>query len=445
MVIQRHNEHNLFLGGLRPLTSPQGGARGNPVSPMFTSVSKKHSIITTMNYAIFEDGHIASPQGFRATGVSCGLKDGSKARDLALVYSLHPCRVGALFTTNLIQAAPVFLSQAILSRNREAIRAVLINAGQANAGTGQAGLNDAVECAKLVADELEVPRDAVLLMSTGVIGVPLPMKRIREGIRRAVSELDSGGGRRAALAMLTTDSRPKERVYRVHLRDGQRITLAGMAKGTRLIHPRLATLLCLITSDAAIEQRLLQQALHHSVAHTFNRLNLAGDSSPNDTVLALANGAAATPTIGDARSPEFEIFQQALTALCADLTQQIVRDAAENGKIIHVRVRGATSEAVARQVADAIARSRAVRSLLHRGSSDWGPFLAAIGSSCADLRPELLSLRLGSMLVLNEGAAVPFESTSMLQILSMPEVEVTVDLNIGPVDLSLWTCTWHEE
>ncbi len=412
---------------------------------MFTSVSKKHSIITTMNYAIFEDGHIASPQGFRATGVSCGLKDGSKARDLALVYSLHPCRVGALFTTNLIQAAPVFLSQAILSRNREAIRAVLINAGQANAGTGQAGLNDAVECAKLVADELEVPRDAVLLMSTGVIGVPLPMKRIREGIRRAVSELDSGGGRRAALAMLTTDSRPKERVYRVHLRDGQRITLAGMAKGTRLIHPRLATLLCLITSDAAIEQRLLQQALHHSVAHTFNRLNLAGDSSPNDTVLALANGAAATPTIGDARSPEFEIFQQALTALCADLTQQIVRDAAENGKIIHVRVRGATSEAVARQVADAIARSRAVRSLLHRGSSDWGPFLAAIGSSCADLRPELLSLRLGSMLVLNEGAAVPFESTSMLQILSMPEVEVTVDLNIGPVDLSLWTCTWHEE
>ncbi|MFQ3663318.1 MAG: bifunctional glutamate N-acetyltransferase/amino-acid acetyltransferase ArgJ [Chloroflexaceae bacterium] len=412
---------------------------------MFTSVSKKLSIITTMNYAIFEDGHIASPQGFRATGVSCGLKDGSKARDLALVYSLHPCRVGALFTTNPIQAAPVFLSQAILSRNREAIRAVLINAGHANAGTGQAGLNDAVECAKLVADELEVPRDAVLLMSTGVIGVPLPMKRIREGIRRAVSELDSGGGRRAALAMLTTDSRPKERVYRVHLRDGQRITLAGMAKGTRLIHPRLATMLCLITSDVAIEQRLLQQALHQSAARTFNRLNLAGDSSPNDTVVALANGAAATPTITDARSPEFEIFQQALTALCADLTQQIVRDAAENGKIIHVRVRGATGEAMARQVADAIAGSRAVRSLLHRGSSDWGPFLSAIGSSCADLRPELLSLRLGSVLVLNEGAAVPFESTSMLQILSMPEVEVTVDLNIGPADLSLWTCTWHEE
>ncbi|MCS6880068.1 MAG: bifunctional glutamate N-acetyltransferase/amino-acid acetyltransferase ArgJ [Oscillochloridaceae bacterium] len=398
-----------------------------------------------MNYAIFEDGHIASPQGFRATGVSCGLKDGSKARDLALVYSIHPCRVGALFTTNLIQAAPVFLSQAILSRNREAIRAVLINAGQANAGTGQSGLNDAVECAKLVADELEIPRDAVLLMSTGIIGVPLPMKRMREGIRRAVSELDSGGGRRAALAMLTTDSRPKERVYRVQIREGQRITLAGMAKGTRLIHPRLATLLCLITSDVAIEQRLLQQALTQSVARTFNRLNLNGDSSPNDTVLILANGAAATPIISDARSPEFDIFQQALTALCADLTQQIVRDAAENGKIIHVRVRGAAGETMARQVADAIAASSAVRSALHRGSPDWGPFLAAIGSSCANLRPELLALRLGPVLVFNDGAAVPFESATMLQILSAPEIEVTVDLNVGPVDLNLWTCTWHEE
>ncbi|HMQ29403.1 MAG TPA: bifunctional ornithine acetyltransferase/N-acetylglutamate synthase, partial [Chloroflexaceae bacterium] len=163
-----------------------------------------------MSYTIFEDGHIASPASYRATGVSCGLKDGSKARDLALVYSVRPAKVAALFTTSQAKAAPVFLSQAILSRNREAMRAVLINSGQANAGTGQPGLTDAVECAKLVADELEIPRDAVLLMSTGVIGAPLPMGRMRDGIRRAVSELDSGGGRRAALAILTNDSRPKE-------------------------------------------------------------------------------------------------------------------------------------------------------------------------------------------------------------------------------------------
>ncbi|NWF81046.1 MAG: bifunctional ornithine acetyltransferase/N-acetylglutamate synthase [Chloroflexi bacterium] len=397
-----------------------------------------------MSYTIFEDGHIASPAGFRATGVSCGLKDGSKARDLALIASQRPCRVGALFTTSLTRAAPVFLSQAILSRNRETIRAVLINSGQANAGTGQAGLADAVECAKLVADELEVPRDAVLLMSTGIVGMPLLMPRLREGIKRAVSELDSGGGRRAAVAILTTDSRPKERVFRVQLRNDQRITLAGMAKGTRMIHPRLATMLCVITSDVLIEQRLLQRALQHSVARSFNRLNLDGDSSPNDSVLFLANGAAAMPSISDPTSREYGAFQEALDALCTDLAQQIVRDAAGNGKIMVVRVRGASSETMARRVADAVAGSRAVRAWVRRGSTDWGPLLAAVGGSCAEFRPELLALRVGQLSLLHEGATVPFDPAALLPIVSAPEVELHVDLNVGPVDLSLWTCTWQD-
>lgn len=397
-----------------------------------------------MSYTIFDDGHIASPAGFRATGVSCGLKDGSKARDLALIASQRPCRVGAMFTTSLTRAAPVFLSQAILSRNREAIRAVLINSGQANAGTGQAGLADAVECAKLVADELEVPRDAVLLMSTGIVGVPLPMPRLREGIKRAVSELDSGGGRRAAVAILTTDSRPKERVFRVQLRNDQRITLAGMAKGTRMIHPRLATMLCVITSDVLIEQRLLQRALQHSVARSFNRLNLDGDSSPNDSVLFLANGAAAMPSISDPTSREYGAFQEALDALCTDLAQQIVRDAAGNGKIMVVRVRGASDERMARRVADAVAGSRAVRAWVRRGSTDWGPLLAAVGGSCAEFRPELLALRVGQLSLLHEGATVPFDPAALLPIISAPEVELHVDLNVGPVDLNLWTCTWQD-
>jgi glutamate N-acetyltransferase/amino-acid N-acetyltransferase len=290
-----------------------------------------------MSYTIFEDGHISSPTDFRATGVSCGLKGGSKQRDLALVYSLKPCRVAAMFTSSLTKAAPVFLDQAILSRNRETVRAVLINAGQANAGTGQTGLADAVECAKLVADELEVQRDAVLVMSTGVIGVPLPMHRVRDGIKRAVSELDSGGGRRAAVAILTNDSKPKERVYRVQLREGRRITLAGMAKGTRMVHPRLGTLLCLVTTDLAIEQRLLARSLQQSVDRSFNRITIDGDQSPNDTVLVLANGAADGVPISDATSWEYGVWQEALDALLADLSQQIVRDAAGSGKIIQLR------------------------------------------------------------------------------------------------------------
>lgn len=398
-----------------------------------------------MSYTIYDDGHIASPVGYRATGVSCGLKEGSKARDLALVYSTRPASVAAVFTTSMAKAAPVFLSQAILSRNREAMRAVLINSGHANAGTGQTGLTDAVECAKLVADELEIARDAVLLMSTGIIGVPLPMQKMRDGIRRAVSELDSGGGRRAAVAILTTDSRPKERVLRVQLRDGQRGVLAGMAKGTRLIHPCMATLLVMITTDIAIEQRLLQRALQQSVGRSFNKLNLDGESSPNDSVIILANGAAENPPISDPSSREFGAFQEALDGLCAELAGQVVRDATGSGKIISVRVRGAESEEMARQVADAVARSRSLRLAVKRNLPDWGPLLAAVGGCKAELRPELVDLRVGQVQVLGQGAAVTYEQQALVQALSGPEVEFGVDLNIGPVELTIFSCTWHEE
>jgi glutamate N-acetyltransferase/amino-acid N-acetyltransferase len=398
-----------------------------------------------MSYTLFEDGHISSPHGFRATGVSCGLKDGSKTRDLALIHSLHPCKVAAVFTTSVTRAAPVYLSQAIMLRNREAIRAVLINSGHANAGTGQAGLTDAVECAKLVADELEIQRDSVMLMSTGIIGVPLPMARIRDGIRRAVSELDSGGGRRAAGAILTTDTRPKERVYRVQLGEGHRVTLAGMAKGTRMIHPRLATLLCLITTDLAIDQRLLAQSLNQSVARTFNRLNHDGDCSPNDTVMVMANGAAEGPSITDAASREFIAWQEALNQICYELSQLIVRDASTGGKIIQVLVRGAPNDECARKIGDAVARSSAVRSACMRNVPDWGSILAAIGSSGVELRPELLELRVGHIVLMLEGLPCAFDQVMAIQLFTSPEIDFTIDMHLGPAESTVLTCTWHEE
>ncbi|MCG8353868.1 MAG: bifunctional ornithine acetyltransferase/N-acetylglutamate synthase [Chloroflexales bacterium] len=398
-----------------------------------------------MSYTTFEDGHIASPLGFRATGVSCGLKEGTRARDLALIYSQHPCRVAAMFTTNAMKAAPVFFDQAILARNREDIRAVLINAGQANAGTGQPGLANAVECAKIVADELEVPRDSVLLMSTGIIGIQLLMDKIRDGIKRAISELDSGGGRRAALAALTTDTRPKERVLRVQLREGRRITLAGFAKGTRMIHPQLATLLCLITTDLTIDSRLLNRSLQQSVARSFNRLDLDGDTSPNDTVLLLSNGAADGPPIIDASSWEYGAWQEALDSLTADLAQQVVRDATRTGKIIQVTVRGAPEEAVAHQVAQNVARSTALRQACTHNLPDWGALMAAVGASDAEIRPDLLELRAGPLLLMQEGVAVAFDYNAGLQAFSGPEIEFIVDLHLGPSTATMWTCTWHGE
>jgi glutamate N-acetyltransferase/amino-acid N-acetyltransferase len=398
-----------------------------------------------MSYTIFEEGHISSPMGYRATGVSAGLKEGGKARDLALVYSQEPCRAAAMFTTSTTKAAPVFFDQAILARNREGVRAVLINAGQANAGTGQPGLTDAVECAKLVADELEIPRDGVLLMSTGIIGVPLPMDKMREGIIRAVSELDSGGGRRAAAAILTTDTRPKERVYRVHLREGRRTTLAGIAKGTNMIHPQLATLLCLITTDLAIDARLLSRSLQQSVSRSFGRLTLDGDSSPNDTVMIMANGTAEGTPITEASSWEYGAWQEALDALTADLAQQVVRDAASSGKIIQVTVRGAQTEASARHIAQVVARSQAVRRACSQGRPDWGTILAAIGASAVEVRPELIDLYVGDLLLMFEGLPVSFDRSIALQLFSSLELEFIIDLHLGPGSATMWTCTWHGE
>lgn len=395
-----------------------------------------------MTYSIIEDGHIASPQGYRATGVACGLKGLGKMRDLALLYSQRSCKVAAMFTASQTRAAPVFFNQAILARNREAVRAVLINAGHANAGTGQPGLADAVECAKLTADELEVPRDSVLLMSTGIIGVPVPMHRMREGIRRAASELDSGGGHRAAMAIMTTDTRPKERTYRVGLRDGRSVTLAGMAKGTRMIHPRLATLLCLITTDLAIDSRLLARSLQQSVSRSFCRLNIDGDTSPNDTILLLANGAAEGPPVVDASSREYGAWQEALDALTADLAQQVVRDAAASGKIVQVQVRGAPNEGCACEVAEAISGSSAVRRAVAQGRPDWGTMLTAVGNSGAELRPELLELRIGGTTVMREGLPVPYDAAAVTASLSAPEVELLADLHLGPGAAVMWTCTW---
>jgi glutamate N-acetyltransferase / amino-acid N-acetyltransferase len=397
-----------------------------------------------MSYNILEDGHVSSPSGFRATGVSGGLKE-IRARDIALVYSQKPCRVAAMFTTSTIRAAPIFFNQAILARNRESIRAVLINAGHANAGTGQPGLADAVECAKLAADELEIPRDSVLLLSTGQIGVPLPMHKMKDGIKRAVSELDSGGGRRAAIAILTTDTRPKDRALVVSLREGRSIVIGGMAKGSRMIHPSLATLLCVLTTDVAIDTRLLARSLDQSVSQSFGRLVIDGDTSPNDGVIIMANGAAERPPIVDASSWEYGAWQEGLDALCADLAQQVVRDAAANGKLIQIHVRGALSEANARQVAQAVAQSSSVRWACAQGVADWGGLLVAVGASGVELRPDLLELRLGPALVMLDGLPVAFDTEHAVQALSGTEIELVVDMHMGTSNATVWTCTRPNE
>ncbi len=391
-----------------------------------------------MTYSFIDDGHVSSPAGFRATGVAAGLKE-VRSRDLALIYSQRPCVTAAIFTTNAVVAASVYLSQAVLARNADGIRAVLANAGCANAATGQPGLTAAIECAKIVADELEVPRDSVLLLSSGTVGSSLPVEKMRDGIRRAASELDSSGGRRAALAMLNSEGKPKERAARVSLGDGRSAVVAGLARAGRPTHMRAGARQAILTTDAPIASGLLTRALEQSYNRSFGRLAIDDEPSSNDTFVLLANGAVGGELIDSPSSPAYAAWQAALDAVCDDLALQTIRDAASGGKVLTITVRGALSEPDAQQIARAIARSRAVRWACSRAATDWSGILTAVGASASDLRANLLEIRIGSQTVLSEGVASRAESAALIQILSGPEIELLVDLHIGNVSASVWT------
>jgi glutamate N-acetyltransferase / amino-acid N-acetyltransferase len=263
---------------------------------------------------------------------------------------------------------------------------------------------------------------------------------MRDAVRRAVSELDSGGGRRAAMAILTSDPRPKDRAVVVSLRDSRNVVIGGMAKGSRIVHPRQSTVLGILTTDLVIDTRLLARSLEQSVAQSFGRLTIEGDASPNDSVILLANGAAENRPITDAGSWEYGAWQEALDAICADLAQQVLRDAAGNGKIIQVQVRGASSPSAAHQVALAVARSAPVRWACAQGVADWGGLLVAVGASGVDLRPDVLELRLGPVTVMADGMPARFDTAAAVQALSGPEIELMVDLHIGSHGATICTC-----
>lgn len=243
------------------------------------------------------------------------------------------------------------------------------------------------------------------------------------------------------MAILTTDARPKDRALRVTLREGRTVHLAGMAKGSRLAHPRQASILAILTTDALIEQRLLARSLEQSIARSLGRLSLDSDISPNDGVLLLANGAAGGPPIVDINSWEYGAWQEALDAICSDLAQQIVRDTAVNAKLIQIQVRGGASDEQARQVAIAVARSSAVRWACTRSNPNWGSIMVAVGGSGAEIRADALEIRVGSIITMIDSTATRYDSAAVVQALSGPEVDLVIDLHMGSSTAMVWTCT----
>jgi glutamate N-acetyltransferase/amino-acid N-acetyltransferase len=369
------------------------------------------------------------------------------APDLALIVSDTPCTAAAVFTQNRFAAAPVEYDRAVLALNPEGIQAVLVNSGCANACTGSEGMANARRMAELAEQALGLNPYQCLIMSTGVIGVQLSMPRLVEGIPAAVQALGADGFDAAAQAIMTTDTRPKTAHATLALSGGEAVHLWGMAKGAGMIHPNMATLLSLVLTDMAIAPALLNQALRQAVARSFNAITVDGDTSTNDTLAVLANGAAGNETLEDTAHPDFAVFQTALTTVCASLAQQIVHDGEGATKFVTITIQGAASEDDAQRAAKAIAHSPLVKTALYGGDANWGRILAAVGYSGAAVDPDRTALFFGSapagldpLQVVAAGQPLPYDEAAATARFAQPEIEIRVELGLGDSTATVWTC-----
>jgi glutamate N-acetyltransferase / amino-acid N-acetyltransferase len=390
--------------------------------------------------AFIDDGSVTTTPGFQAAGVACGLKPAG-ALDLALVYSVAPCTGAALFTTNAFKAAPVLYDQRLLAENPTGLQAVVINSGCANACTGVQGERDARATAQAAARDLGVEPSAVLVMSTGVIGALLPMDKILPGIAAAaaVRAETVAAGHAAARAIMTTDTRPKERAVRVTTDQGEMI-IAGMIKGAGMIHPNMATLLCLLTSNASLTPALAQQALREAVDGSLNMISVDGDTSTNDTALLLTNGLAAMPPITSAASPAYEAFSAGLAQVVTDLAKDVIRDGEGATKFIEIAVGGARTRAEGKQVAMSVARSLLVKTAIYGHDANWGRIICAIGYSGVPIVPEKVVVWLGDLELVRQGAPYDVNEARASALLAMPEVQIGIDLGLGSAQATVWTC-----
>jgi glutamate N-acetyltransferase/amino-acid N-acetyltransferase len=381
-------------------------------------------------------GTVTSPQGFLAGAVKAGIT-GQEKPDLAILCSEKPCVAAGVFTTTAIKAAPVILSQKHLKNS--SAQAVVVNSGCANACTGDSGMADAVDMAKSVAEKLGLSTEDVLVASTGVIGVPLPIERIRAGIRKVV--LAKEGGHELARAMMTTDTFTKEIAISVDSKPGE-FTIGGVAKGVGMIHPNMATMLCFLATDAAVEARFLQSALQKAVDVSFNMITVDGDTSPSDTVVILANGLAGTETINNRNG---ELFQEALDEVCLYLAKYVARDGEGATKLIEITVESALNEEQARLAARTIASSPLFKAAMYGNDPNWGRIVAALGRSGAKVNERKLDVYLNDVCVMKQGSPVPFGRQELSASLSGKEVSVRLYLNLGRGKAVAWGCDLSEE
>jgi glutamate N-acetyltransferase/amino-acid N-acetyltransferase len=376
------------------------------------------------------------PSGFRAAGVSAGIKQAQDTLDVSLFISEFPCSAAGVFTTNRVVGAPV-----IVSRERvpaAGIRGVVINSGNSNACTGERGIADARRMTALVAEKIQCPAEAVLVCSTGVIGRFLPFEKIEAGIHAAAGNLDSSEAafHDAARGMMTTDTVPKQ-VTRELMVNGQLVRISGVCKGAAMIAPNMATMLGLVMTDAAVSPQAADSLLRHAVDRSFNCISVDGHMSTSDTVLFLANGASGISL--DESHPHWQQFQLAVDAVCRELSQMIIRDAEGASHFVEIRVRGAASPQDAHTLAKFVAESALVKTAITGNDPNWGRIVSAAGYAGIPFREEQVSLKLNGFLLYESGRPLPFEEQPVSDSMKSGDVLIELDFTLGTGEATFWT------
>jgi len=385
---------------------------------------------------------VTGPKGFLAAGVACGIKKSGKS-DLGLLVCPTGAKAAAMFTTNKIVSAAVMVSKEHLkSRN---ISAVVVNAGNANACTGQQGLKSAIKMCSLTAEQIKSDAQKILVASTGIIGEQLAMEKITDGIEKASGRLcrSSRAGRDFAKAIMTTDTRCKQAVRRIEI-SGSKVTIAGAVKGAGMIGPNMATMLCFITTDAAISKPLLTRALKNAVGDSFNRLTVDCHQSTNDTAMVLASALAGNRPI-TSRGTNLKRFAGALANLCTDLARQIALDAEGATRMFKVVIKSAATKADAARAARAIADYPLVKCAVNGGDPNWGRIICAAGSAGVELNPNKLSCKIGDITVFKNGTPKKFDAKKASRAILKPEHTITVDLGAGCCSDFCYGCDLSKE
>ena len=381
------------------------------------------------------EGGITCVPGIRATGVASGIK-ATGAKDLVVIVCDEIATSAGTFTSNKVKSAPVLVSMERIKSGKA--QAIVANSGNANACTGEQGLQDARRMAEITASELKIGPELVLVASTGKIGRPMPMDKVESGIKLAIPQLSDTGGHEAAQAIMTTDTFSKEAAVEFDIQ-GKKAHIGGMVKGAGMINPNMATMLCFMTTDVCIDQSLLQKALKTAVDRSFNMVCVDGDMSTNDTVIILANGKAGNNKI-DKHNDDYNIFLDALTYSTTKLAKMIAKDGEGATKFIELQIKGAKTEQDARISAHAISRSPLLKCALFGEDPNWGRIMSSLGSSGIDMDQNAVDIWFDELKVVENGITTGFKEESAKNVLKKSEYNITIDLKVGKAQATLWTC-----